>query len=355
MSGSSENRPWFSIVIATFNSSRFLRKIKDSLDSQESPPGAKSMEILAVDGGSTDDTRELAQRLGFRLIDNPAGHAIAAKHIGLNAANARLVCFLDHDELLTSSRSLLDRYELFQKNVELRAMISAGYRFDSSDSTSNMYASEFGDPVSMATYRCPNSERFRIAALNKRLGIFSSGDGVVLYVAGSEKKPILCEMAAGSGVVDVDFFRVNFPDVLEDENCVPHLYYYLGQSVQTDLLGVILGDTVVHDSVDSWKTVCRKISWRINNGINSTDIQTSGLRGRQHSTMYSPKRQLTGYAIYCALVVGPIFDAFRLAITRRRIGYLSHFWLSYFVLVKAIQLRTKRFFGKSTETRYGGS
>lgn len=80
MSGRLENRPWFSIVIATYNSSRFLRKIKDSLDSQESPVGAGSIEILAVDGGSTDNTRDLAQSLGFRLIDNPAGHAIAAKH-----------------------------------------------------------------------------------------------------------------------------------------------------------------------------------------------------------------------------------------------------------------------------------
>jgi glycosyltransferase involved in cell wall biosynthesis len=355
VSGLSENRPWFSVVVATYNSSRFLKKIKDSLESQESPVGAGSIELLAVDGGSTDDTRVLAQSLGFRLIENPAGHAIAAKHIGLNSATARLVCFLDHDELLTSNRSLLDRYELFQKNVDLRAMISAGYRFDSNDPTSNMYASEFGDPVSMATYRCPNSERFRIGAFNRRLKISSSGNGAVLYVAGSEKKPILCEMAAGSGVVDVDFYRVNFPHLLEDENCVPHLYYYLGQSVQTDLLGVIVGDTVVHDSVDSWKTVCRKISWRINNGINSTDIQTSGLSGRQHSDLYSPKRQLVGYAVYCALIFGPVFDAFRLAITRRRIGYLSHFWLSYFVLVKAIQLRTKRLLGKSTDTRYGGS
>ena len=355
MSGKSENRPWITVVIATYNSSRFLGKIKDSLDRQEAPENTGPMEILAVDGGSTDNTRDLVQSLGFRLIDNPAGHAIAAKHIGLNEATGRLVCFLDHDELLTSNRSLLNRFDLFQKHAELRAMISAGYKFGSEDVTSNMYASEFGDPVSMATYRCPNSERFRISALNRRLKISSLDGEAVLYRAGSDRKPILCEMAAGSGVVDVDYFRTNFPAVLEDENSVPHLYYYLGQSSRSDLLGVINGDTVVHDSVDSWNTVCRKIAWRVNNGINSTDIQASGMSGRQHSELYSPKKQLITYVIYCALVFGPLYDAVLLAITRRRIGYLNHFWLSYYVLAKAIQLRTKRFLGRSTGTRYGGS
>jgi glycosyltransferase involved in cell wall biosynthesis len=313
------------------------------------------MEILAVDGGSTDDTRKLVESLGFRLIENPAGHAIAAKHIGLNEAAGRLVCFLDHDELLTSNRSLLNRFELFQKHADLRAMISAGYKFESEDATSNMYASEFGDPVSMATYRCPNSERFRISALNRRLKISSLDDQAILYVAGSDQKPILCEMAAGSGVIDVDYFRNNFPAVFEDENSVPHLYYFLGHSSKTDLLGVIKGDTVVHDSVDSWKTVCRKIAWRVNNGINSTDIQVSGMSGRQHSEMYSPIKQLITYVVYCALVFGPLYDAVLLAITRRRVGYLNHFWLSYYVLAKAIQLRTKHFLGRSTGTRYGVS
>ena len=355
MGGTSLSRPWITIVIATYNSSRFLPRIWESLNSQRVPENVEPMEIITVDGGSQDDSKHLAAKFGFRVIENPAGHAIAAKHIGLNAARSRLVCFLDHDELLMSRDSLFNRYELFQQHSNLRAMISAGSSFSQADSTSNMYASEFGDPVSMMTYRCPNSDKFRINALNKRLKVFSVDKKSVLYVAGSEKKPILCELVAGSGLVDVDYFRNKFPFVLEDENCVPHLYYYFGQTDELDLVGVIKGDSVSHDSVDSWSSVRKKISWRVNNGINSTEISGSGFSGRQHSPLYSPKKQLLMYAIYCLLFFGPIYDSLYLAVTRRRFAYVNHFCLSYFVLFKAAQLKIKKLIGKNTGTRYGGS
>jgi len=349
----SEIRPWITVVIATYNSSRYLGKLSESLAKQERPSTDAPMEIIAVDGGSTDDTREMSSTLGFSVIQNPAGHAIAAKHIGLMVARSRLVCFLDHDELFVSDSSLRDRYELFNKHTNLRAMISAGYRFTSDDSTSNMYASEFGDPVSMQSYRCPNNEQFRIDSLSRRLTIDVVHASSVLFRASSETRPILCEMAAGSGVVDVDFYRRVFPEIVTEENCVPHLYYLLGHKGEVDLVGVIGGDSITHDSVDSWKAVRRKISWRINNAINSTEIAGSGFSGRKHSDLYSPNQQLAKYVVYCVLVVGPLWDSLKLASTRRRWGYLNHFFLAYFVLFESIRLKTLAMFRKRSLGRYG--
>jgi len=349
----SEIRPWITVVIATYNSSRFLTSLSESLKRQEAPDACGSMEILAVDGGSTDGTRDLASALGFSVIHNPSGHAIAAKHIGLIAAKSRLVCFLDHDELFTSDSALRTRFELFNRYTNLRAMISAGYRFTAEDSTSNMYASEFGDPVSMQSYRCPNNDQFRIAALSRRLMTEVIHEDSVLFRAASETHPILCEMAAGSGVVDVDYYKQVFPEIVAEENSVPHLYYLLGRDGAVDLIGVVRGDAISHDSVDSWKTVRKKISWRINNAINSTDIAASGFSGRKHSELYSPKRQLVSYVFYCVFIIGPLCDSVRLALTRRRLGYLYHFVLSYFVLFESIRLKTRSIFNKKSLSRYG--
>jgi glycosyltransferase involved in cell wall biosynthesis len=349
----SEIRPWITVVIATYNSSRFLTSLSESLKRQEAPDACGSMEILAVDGGSTDGTRDLASALGFSVIHNPAGHAIAAKHIGLIAAKSRLVCFLDHDELFTSDSALRTRFELFNRYTNLRAMISAGYRFTAEDSTSNMYASEFGDPVSMQSYGCPNNDQFRIAALSRRLMTEVIHEDSVLFRAASETHPILCEMAAGSGVVDVDYYKQVFPEIVAEENSVPHLYYLLGRDGAVDLIGVVRGDAISHDSVDSWKTVRKKISWRINNAINSTDIAASGFSGRKHSELYSPKRQLVSYVFYCVFIIGPLCDSVRLALTRRRLGYLYHFVLSYFVLFESIRLKTRSIFNKKSLSRYG--
>lgn len=348
-----DSRPWITVVIATYNSSRFLPKLAKMLEEQNFPNTGKPMEILAVDGGSTDDTRALALKFGFKVLENSAGHAIAAKHIGLLSATSRLVCFLDHDELFTTKTALMDRYLLFSKHHNLRAMISAGYLFTSRDSTSNMYASEFGDPVSMQSYRCPNNARFRIGSLSNRLQVEASDGRAVLLRASSETKPILCEMAAGSGVVDVDYFRQIFPNITVEENIVPHLYYLLGNEQETDLLGVIGGDSISHDSAENWKTVRRKISWRINNAINSTDIAGSGFSGRKYSDLYSPQRQLVKYVIYCVFVVGPLWDSLKLASTRRRWGYLNHFFLAYFVLFESVRLKTLAIFRKRSLGRYG--
>ena len=346
-------RPWMTVVIATYNSEKYLPKIHKVLASQVQPEGVGALEVIAVDGGSTDKTRELAISYGYRVIDNLAGHAIAAKHIGLTKAASRLVCFLDHDELFTSTTALSRRYELFLGNPNLRAMISAGYRFGVKDSSSNMYASEFGDPVSMVAYRCPNNEIFRIRALSQRLKVDHIDDEAVLFRAGSESKPILCEMAAGSGVVDADFYRENYPTTFEDENAVPHLYYYLKSIGANDLLGVIKHDAILHDSVDSWNAVRKKISWRINNAVNSTVIAKSGFNGRDHSKMYSPKTQIIKYLIYCLTVVGPVRDSIHLSLTRRRFGYLNHFGLVYFVLFESIRLRIRRKNQNRTLNRYG--
>ena len=348
-------RPWMTVVIATYNSEKYIQKINQVLRMQEQPQGCGSIEILAVDGGSTDKTHELASSFGYKVIENRAGHAIAAKHIGLVEASSKLVCFLDHDELFTCTTALIRRYELFAAHPNLRAMISAGYRFGVTDSSSNMYASEFGDPVSLVAYRCPNNEKYRIRELSRRLKIDFIDEDVVLFRAGSESKPILCEMAAGSGVVDADFFKENHPNTFEDENSVPHLYYYLKDNGNNDLLGVVNRDAISHDSVDSWQAVRKKISWRINNAINLTAIADSGFNGRAHSAMYAPKNQIIKYLIYCLTVIGPVKDSIYLSVTRRRIGYLYHFVLVYFVLFESIRLRIKGQGNNRTIKRYGAT
>jgi glycosyltransferase involved in cell wall biosynthesis len=350
-----DSRPWITVVIATYNSSRFLPNLAKALDEQTRPDAVGSMEILAIDGGSMDNTRVLAEKFGFKVLENSAGHAIAAKHIGLLSATSRLVCFLDHDELFTTKTALMDRYLLFNKYHNLRAMISAGYLFSPRDSTSNMYASEFGDPVSLQSYRCPNNAKFRIKSLSRRLQVEASDGKAVLLRASSETKPILCEMAAGSGVVDVDYFRQIFPNITTEENTVPHLYYLLGREQETDLLGVIGGDFVSHDSAENWKTVRKKISWRINNAINSTEIAGSGLSGRSHSEIYSPKRQILKFGIYCLSIIGPLLDSIYLALTRKRIGYLNHFFLTYFVVFETIRLKLRVKLKRKTIGRYGES
>lgn len=346
-----EQRSWMTVVIATYNSARFLPGLANMLERQMKPPESGSLEVLIVDGGSSDETRTLAIEMGFRVIDNPEGNAIAAKNIGIRNASARLVCILDHDESLVRNDSLLRRFEAFESDPNLRAIISAGYEFLPGESAANMYASEFGDPVSLATYRCPNNARFRLSLLRNRLVEVSRKGEMHLFSAGSEQRPILCEMAAGSGTIDVDFFRDNHPQVLDDKNALPHAYYYLGNG---DRIGVLERDSILHSSAENWSVVRSKISWRVRNAVLNTGVSQSGFSGRSHSDLYSPRSHALRFSLYALTILPPLCDALSLAFSRRRVGYLNHFLLTYYVVWSAAWFRLSRLLGRAVnEARYG--
>ena len=60
-----------------------------------------SVQVLVVDGGSTDRSRELARELGARVIDSPRGIP-RQRNAGGRAATAQLLAYVDADVALTS-------------------------------------------------------------------------------------------------------------------------------------------------------------------------------------------------------------------------------------------------------------
>jgi glycosyltransferase involved in cell wall biosynthesis len=86
-----------SVVIPTYNRAHWLRLAICSALSQTHRP----LEILVVDDGSTDDTRELCARLGpgVRHIPQDHGGCAVARNRGLGEARGDYVAFLDSDDL----------------------------------------------------------------------------------------------------------------------------------------------------------------------------------------------------------------------------------------------------------------
>ena len=72
------------------------------LDAVESvrAQGSAVAELVAVDNGSVDETAAVLGAAGVRVVTEPTSGAGAARRRGLAATTARLVLFLDHDDLL---------------------------------------------------------------------------------------------------------------------------------------------------------------------------------------------------------------------------------------------------------------
>ena len=91
-------RPLVSIVLPVLNEGRYLRASLDAIDAQSYP--AERLEILVVDGGSTDGTvsivRQRAERdPRMRLLGGPGTNTPMAMNVGIEASSGEYVAKVD--------------------------------------------------------------------------------------------------------------------------------------------------------------------------------------------------------------------------------------------------------------------
>lgn len=90
-----------SVILPALNERAYIRDCLDSLLAQDYP---NIVEILVVDGGSNDGTRELVSAQGepVRLVDNPRVTAAAAMNVGIGEAKGDVICRADAHTLYAS-------------------------------------------------------------------------------------------------------------------------------------------------------------------------------------------------------------------------------------------------------------
>ena len=86
------------VIIPTLNEEHFITCCLESVLGQTYP--TEKMDIMVVDGGSTDNTcalvREMSSRCAnIRLLDNPKRYQSAAFNIGVQASNAPYIIRMD--------------------------------------------------------------------------------------------------------------------------------------------------------------------------------------------------------------------------------------------------------------------
>ena len=103
-------KPFVSIIIPVFNEEKIIDRSVKSLLKLDYP----KYEIIIVNDGSTDNTKEVAERLiGYNkgvhsdvkisLINKPNGGKASALNLGIKMSEAEFVLCMDGDSLLTSS------------------------------------------------------------------------------------------------------------------------------------------------------------------------------------------------------------------------------------------------------------
>lgn len=101
--GAARRLPSVSVLVPVLDEARHIGACLDAIASQSY---AGEVEVLVIDGGSTDGTRDLVtSRSGVRVVDNPERIQAAALNLGLaEAVNQVMVrvdgrCIIEHDYL----------------------------------------------------------------------------------------------------------------------------------------------------------------------------------------------------------------------------------------------------------------
>ena len=331
--------PMVSIVIATFNSGQMLPIILRAVRKQTY--SQNRIEILAVDGGSNDNTKDIAQSFGCLIFDNPKTEPVNAKFIGFQAARGKYLIYLDHDEELQNPDAIMQMVETFRRYPTVRSVDSSGYVSPPKYTIVNDYINEFGDPFSFFIYRQSRGAGFHLPAVARKAVIEADDEYATVFCASPKNNALFIENLAGCVMTDLEYVRNSI--VIEESQDLCHLFFLLNKKGAS--FAVAKNNIIVHYSGDTFSKLLAKIRWRIKNNIHQTDaVGAAGFHGRQifQAASFSYKKYL--FIPYAFLLLPPLLDAIWLAVTRRKLFYISHIYLTLYTAVHILYQMSLRLF-----------
>lgn len=89
-----------SVIIATYNSEKYIRRALDSLLNQKGLHSQFELEIIVVDDCSQDDTPSILKEYGIAYLRNErnSGGPNKGRNKGLQVAKGDFICIMDHDD-----------------------------------------------------------------------------------------------------------------------------------------------------------------------------------------------------------------------------------------------------------------
>ncbi|MBI4066631.1 glycosyltransferase family 2 protein [Candidatus Gottesmanbacteria bacterium] len=141
--------PTVSIVIATYNAGRTIRRVLDSIRSQDYPSDLR--DVIVVDGGSRDETQRIAAEYGAAWYNAPRDKQNAEynKSIGVAKARGDILFLLDHDNILPNPTVMRRMVQPFLDDPKVVGVETLRYHYDPRASLLDRYFALFGagDPV----------------------------------------------------------------------------------------------------------------------------------------------------------------------------------------------------------------
>jgi glycosyltransferase involved in cell wall biosynthesis len=149
----SDAQPAVSVIINNYNYARFLNAAIDSALNQRYP----LIEIIVVDDGSTDDSREIILSYGDRItaIFKENGGQASALNAAVAASRGNILCFLDADDFYHPDKVVRVVDTFRQHGTNSKALLVHHLLRLTKEGSTELYSRPFGrtplEPVCFCT------------------------------------------------------------------------------------------------------------------------------------------------------------------------------------------------------------
>ena len=345
--------PKISIVIATYNSQQTLEKSLKSIAQQTYPQN--QIEILIVDGGSTDETLKIAQKFQTKLISNPKVEPGYAKFLGLISATGDYLLYLDSDEALDNPKSIDVKIKFLRSHLNSIICLSQGYSITTKVNFISKYISDFGDPFSAFMYRTSKLNTFFNKDMKRTCEIDHSNDEIDIFNLKKIKYMPMIEITTMGSLVDLKVLKKEFAELFEESHLIPHAFYMIVKKFP--MVGMVKYDSVSHFSSNQFSSYLGKIKSRVRNNIHfSSDLGLVGYCGRSQfdTKLFKAKKYL--FVPYVLLLIPLLIDTANLMKSRKDSRYSLHFVLSIYTFSLICIEFSKKILGiKQLRKSYGES
>lgn len=334
--------PIVSIVIATFNSGRVLYRTLEAIAKQDYP--RDRLDLMVVDGGSTDDTVSIAKKYGYRIIGNPKTDLVNAKLIGFKEAKGNFLVIVDHDEVMRNKCSISAKVSALKLHTYCKTAITSGVTRPKGTTGLNEYLSEYGDPFSLYLYHFTKGYGRFEKLLRKSYKITDETDEYFIVDFSDSKRQPIFELSCYSIMINRNFF-IEHSDALNNPATLHHLFYVMVNQGFSKIV-FMKNDPIDHYSLDSVKGYWPKLKWRIINNVHYPDRAEVGVTGRvKYQRGLFVKRYF--FIPYAFTLIVPTIQGIFMAITRKNTAFLLHPVFSLYVAFQIVWQYFLKLIGKT--------
>ena len=296
-------KPRLSIVIPVLNAARDLRPCLAAIARQS--VGGNVVEVLAADGGSTDDTRTIATDAGARVVENPFRETEPGVAVGIKEARGELVTVIAADNWMRGGDFIERMLEPFEDPEVMAAfprVVST-----SVDSLPNRYVNAYTDPFTHFVYGSAGAAFDVMLAHSARV----EGRHYVTLKTSVKGHPLLA-LAQGATVRRRVFQRA--PDRADDVMAVVDILKSGGR------LALVPDAELEHHHVAGLRSFYRKYRYRV--GVALQPRQ--GYLRRRSSLSLRRRLRAWLWLPYSATLIPPLIHGVFMSVRRRDPVLLYH-------------------------------